>query len=139
MTVVVDTNVVLAMFGWASHLAPLREALLQGDFLVAVSTPVMLEYEEVICRTSGQTRWQDVARFFQLIGSLHGTVLRVSPSFRFRTITGDADDDAFADCAIVAEADWIITSDHHFDALHGAGHKPQPIRPEEFILRFLSH
>ena len=55
----------------------------------------------------------------------------------FHTITGDPDDDAFADCAIAAEADYLITSDHHFAPLKGSGYKPQPITPEEFIRRFL--
>ena len=36
-------------------------------------------------------------------------------------------------CAIAAEADFIITGDHHFDALRGIGYKPQPVTPEEFI------
>ena len=49
------------------------------------------------------------------------------------TITGDADDDAFADCAIVADAYFIITEDHHFDTMRGSGYKPQPVTPEEFI------
>jgi uncharacterized protein len=138
MTVVLDTNVVVQMFGRVSHLAPLREALLRGEVIVAVSTPVLLEYEEVIRRSSGERRWLDVAQFLELVSGLHGTVLRVSPSFRFRTITGDPDDDAFADCAIVAEADWMITSDRHFEALRGAGYKPQPIRPEDFVQHFLN-
>jgi len=78
-----------------------------------------------------------VVLFLNLISALHGNVRRVTPSFRFRTISADADDDAFADCAIAAEADWIITADHHFDALRGAGFKPQPITPQDFIERFL--
>lgn len=57
-------------------------------------------------------------------------------SFRFRLIAADADN-KFADCAIAAEADFIITEDRHFDALFGSGYKPQPISPGEFIRRFL--
>jgi putative PIN family toxin of toxin-antitoxin system len=136
-TVVLDTNVLVQIFGRASSLYQLRDWLVRGELRIAVSTPVLMEYEEVICRMSGRSRWLDVERFLELIGGLYGTVRSVSPSFRFRTIIGDPDDDAFADCAIAAEADWIITSDHHFDALRGAGYKPQPIRPEEFIQRFL--
>jgi predicted nucleic acid-binding protein len=83
-------------------------------------------------------RWEDVARMFTLIGLLHGTILKVEPYFRFRIITGDADDDAFADCAIIAHADFIITADHHFNAMRGSGYKPQPITPEEFIRLHLS-
>lgn len=47
-------------------------------------------------------------------------------------------DDAFVDCAIVAEADLIITEDRHFETLRGSGYKPQPITPSEFIQRHLS-
>ena len=105
----------------------------QGKVEWAVSTPVLLEHEEVIRRSSGQKRWEDVWNFLTLIDLLHGTIHRIGPRYRFHTITGDADDDAFADCAIVVGADWIITSDHHFDALIGSGYRPQPIPPEEFI------
>lgn len=106
--------------------------------MLAVSTPILLEYEEVITRYSNRARWEDVARMFALISLLHGTIREIAPSFRFRTITGDADDDAFADCAIVAGADFIITGDHHFDVMRGSGYKPQPISPEEFIRLHLS-
>jgi predicted nucleic acid-binding protein len=74
----------------------------------------------------------------ELLKALHGNVLSVNPSFRFRIISGDEDDDAFADCAVAAEAEWIVTSDHHFDVLIDSGYKPQPITPEEFIRRFLT-
>jgi len=43
----------------------------------------------------------------------------------------------FCDCAIAAEADFIVTEDGHFDALKTAGYKPKPIKPEEFIRQYL--
>lgn len=43
----------------------------------------------------------------------------------------------FSDCAITAEADYIVTEDRHFQALIGSGYKPQPITPAEFIQRHL--
>ena len=138
MTVVLDSNALVQMSGLASPHAALKRALMEGRLLLAVSTPILLEYEEVICRYSSRARWEDVARMFALISLLHGTIREIAPSFRFRTITGDADDDAFADCAIVADADFIITEDHHFDAMRGSGYKPQPVTPEEFIRLHLS-
>ena len=133
MIAVLDTNALLQVFGTASPLAPIREALRRGRLELAVSTPVLLEYEEVIRRSSGSARWDDVWRFLTLIDALHGNIRHIGPSYRFHTITGDPDDDAFADCAIAASADFIITSDHHFDALIGSGYRPKPIPPEEFI------
>ena len=131
MTVVLDSNALVQMSGLASPHAALKQALMEGR--LAVSTPILLEYEEVICRYSNRARWEDVARMFTLISLLHGTIREIAPLFRFRTITGDADDDAFADRAIVAEADFIITEDHHFDVMRGSGYKPQPVTPVEFI------
>jgi putative PIN family toxin of toxin-antitoxin system len=119
-------------------LPELHQALRSGRLRIAVSTTILLEYEEVICRYADRARWLDVARMLELLTALHGNVLSVNPSFRFRIISGDEDDNAFADCAIAAEADWIVTSDHHFDVLIHSGYKPQPITPEEFIRRFLT-
>ncbi len=138
MTVVLDSNALVQMFGQASMHGALKTALMDGHLVLAVSTPILLEYEEVICRYSSRTRWDDVARMLELIKLLHGTILEVTPSFRFRTITSDADDDAFADCAIVADADFIITEDHHFDAMRDSGYKPEPIAPGDFIRLHLS-
>ncbi|MEO6786524.1 MAG: putative toxin-antitoxin system toxin component, PIN family [Chthoniobacteraceae bacterium] len=137
MIVVLDTNALIQVFGQASPFASIREALRHGKLDLAVSTPILLEYEEVVLRYAGRQRWDDVWSFLTLTDVLHGTVHHIGPDYRFHTITGDADDDAFADCAIVSGADWIITSDHHFDALIGSGYKPQPITPEEFIRQHL--
>jgi len=137
MIVVLDTNALIQILGQASPSASIWEALRHGKLHLAVSTPILLEYEEVILRYGSRQRWEDVWSFLTLIHLLHGTVRQIGPNYRFHTITGDADDDAFADCAIVAGADWIITSDHHFDALIGSGYRSQPIKPEEFIRQHL--
>jgi uncharacterized protein len=138
MTVVLDTNSLVQLFGQASPHAPLKRALLEGRLTLAVSTPMLLEYEEVICRQAGRARWEDVARMFTLVSLLHGTIREVTPAYRFRTIIADADDDAFADCAITANADYLITEDQHFNVLRGSGHRVQPITPAEFIRRHLT-
>ena len=78
-------------------------------------------------------------RFLTLTDVLHGNIRHIGPDYRFHTIIGDPDDDAFADCAIAAGADCIITSDHHFDALIGSGYRPQPITPEDFIRTHLNN
>ena len=79
---------------------------MEGRLVLAVSTPILLEYEEVIGRYSSRARWEDVARMFALISLLHGTIREIALSFRFRTITGDADDDAFADRGGGARDKW---------------------------------
>ena len=137
MIVVIDTNVVLTMFKPAHANRPVFDAWAANRLRWAVSTDILLEYEEVMTRLNSATYAGLAFQTMNAIESVRRNLIRVSPSFRFRLITADVDDDKFADCAIAAEADWIITEDHHFDALIGSGHKPQPITPEEFIARFL--
>ena len=69
---------------------------------------------------------------------LYGNVIRVEPQFRFNIITADKDDNKFVDCAIAANADFVITEDQHFTALVKAGYRPQPITPQAFIARVLT-
>lgn len=137
MTVCSDTGVLLQIFGRKQSFQPIFNALLIGRITLAVSTEILLEYQEITTRLSGAERWRDVAALFDLLAQLHGNIQRVEPHFRFNVITDDVDDNKFCDCAIVSEANFIITEDSHFEALRTAGYKPKPIKPEEFIRQFL--
>ena len=64
---------------------------------------------------------EEILSIVMELGSRFDTVIEISPSFFFRTISADRDDDKFADCAIAANADYIITSDKHFAPLIGSG------------------
>ena len=133
MTIVLDTNVVLQALNQQHPTAVILHAWYSGRFVWALSTDILMEYQEVVVRQSGATRWQTLGRLLDLaIVHGHNTQL-VSPAFFFRTISADRDDDKFADCAIAALADFIVTRDKHFNVLVGSGFKPQPITPEEFM------
>ncbi len=137
MIVVVDTNAVLGAFTEGHAHRPVLDAWLDGRLTWAVSTQILFEYEEILTRSSGQER---AAKALHLIEVMADADLcrRIVPHFQWHLIVADPDDNKFADCAIAAEAEWIITEDAHFDALKNSGHKPQPITPVEFIARFLS-
>ena len=133
MIIVLDTNVVLQALNQQHPTAVILHAWYSGRFVWALSTDILMEYQEVVVRQSGSARWQTLGRLLDL-AIVHGhNTQRVSPAFFFRTISADRDDDKFADCAIAAHADFIITRDKHFNVLVGSGFKPQHITPEEFI------
>jgi putative PIN family toxin of toxin-antitoxin system len=138
MTVCLDTNTFLQIFGRRQPWYPILRALLDGRLTLAVSTAILLEYEEVTVKLSSSQRWHDVATFLELLTQLHGNIRFVEPDFRFNVIPADPDDNKFADCAIAAEANFVVTEDSHFAALKSAGHKPQPITPEDFVHRHLA-
>src|SRR5919108_1497088 len=138
MTVCVDTNTLIQLFGrQAAHHAILN-ALLSGQLTIALSNEILFEYREVVTRMLGPQTWQELMRALEIMEELYANVVRAEPQFRFNVTTADADDNKFADCAIVANADFIITEDQHFGALINAGYRPQPITPQEFIARFLT-
>ena len=139
MTVCMDTNVVLTMFKPTHRNHAIFLAWAAGRFAWAVSTEILLEYEEIMTRLGSSAYAAHALRTMSMIGSLRrGSLMEVTPSFSFRTISADQDDDKFADCAIAADADLIITADHHFQVLIDSGYKPQPITPEDFIVRHLT-
>ena len=43
--------------------------------------------------------------------------LKLDAHFRFNLIQSDVDDNKFVDCAIAANASYIVSQDHHFDIL----------------------
>lgn len=138
MIVCLDTNTVLQASKRGHALSPILDAWVKGALIWAVSTDILLEYEEVITRKSGVARWQQLCRLMDLAELTDGNLLRVSPSYHFHIVTADPDDNIFTDCAIAAGADYLVTDDAHFKPLAGSGYKPQPITPAEFIARHLT-
>ena len=135
MTVCLDTNVFLQIFSRRHPFHSILRALLSGQISLAVSNEILLEYEEVTTRLSGSERWRTVTLLLDNLYVLHGNIRFIEPQFRFGVIKDDADDNKFCDCAIAANADFIVTDDGHFDVLRSAGYKSQPIRPTAFILQ----
>jgi uncharacterized protein len=135
--VVIDTNVVISMFKRGHPYRPIFDAWVAGQLRWAISAEILLEYEETAARMTHSAYVALVFQTMDAVETVRQNVDRVSPSFRFHLITHDADDNKFADCAIAAQADLIITADHHFDVLRGSGYKPQPVPPEEFIRLYL--
>jgi putative PIN family toxin of toxin-antitoxin system len=133
MRVCIDTNVLVQLFGAARPFGAIADALQRGKLEPAVSNEILLEYEETLTRLSGQGRWEMLWKFLEAVSRLHNNVLYVEPQFRFQLVSADPDDNKFADCAIAAGADYIVTNDRHLDVLHSSGYKPRPINPQQFV------
>jgi putative PIN family toxin of toxin-antitoxin system len=111
MTLCIDTNVVLGMFGRNGRWLRIRQALIDRQLIWAITTEILLEYEEVAAREMGNQAAGQLVRFIELLEQTRGNIRQISPTYRFRIITADPDDNKFADCAITANADFIITED----------------------------
>ena len=135
--VVIDTNVMLSALARDSPCAPLFRALTTGKLKLAVTASIILEYEEVAAIRGGPRFAARIMHLLSLVAAAHKTIVLAHPSYQFHVVTADPDDNKFTDCAITVQADFVITSDHHFEPLAHAGYKPQPIKPEDFIARYL--
>ena len=73
----------------------------------------MYEYREILEQQLNETIADSV---LALLVNLPNVEI-VSPSFFFRLIEADPDDNKFVDCAIAANAQFIVSNDHHFNEL----------------------
>ncbi len=77
-------------------------------------TQILFEYEEVLTRYYGDAEFAKI--IVQIIITSANTE-QIDPSFRFRLITEDPDDNKFVDCAIISGATYIVSDDRHYNVL----------------------
>jgi len=112
-TVVLDTNCLLQSLSRRSKYYPVWEAFILGEYNLCISTEILEEYEEIIASHMSPV----VAKLaIETILRANNT-RRVDAQYRFRLIPADVDDNKFVDCAIVSNADFIVTEDKHFNIL----------------------
>jgi len=80
---------------------------------MCVSTEILVEYEEILQRLTDENTAQLV---IGLIINNPNTQL-FTPYYKFNLIVSDPDDNKFVDCAIAANAKYIVTEDKHFNVL----------------------
>ena len=108
--VVIDTNAVLQILGARSPYHFLFQSFLDGAFDLCISTEILLEYEEILDERASPT----AASLFLKVLAYSRNVVHADPYFQFQLVTQDPDDNKFTDCAIVAQADMLVTDDAHF-------------------------
>ncbi len=112
-TVVIDTNCLLQIISRQSPYFPIWQAFRDGRFILCVSNEIISEYLEIIERETTAFVADGVIRV--ILNSQY--CLLFNPQYNFHLITQDPDDNKFVDCAIVANADYIVSEDSHFRVL----------------------
>jgi len=129
--VVLDTCVLVA--AWRSRVGAsfaLLEELRDDAFSIAVSVPLVVEYESVLLRhTSPPRRRADVTALIDYL-CLVGVKQRVF--FLWRPLLRDPNDDMVAEVAVASQSQAIITHNvKDFDAM--AKFDVQVLSPGEFL------
>ena len=87
--------------------------IIEGKYNLCVTTEILEEYQEIIAEQTTPEIGQNV--IYALLNLKN--VKLITPHFRFGLITIDVDDNKFVDCAIAANAHFIVSNDKHFKEL----------------------
>jgi len=113
MRIVLDTNGLIQCVSPRSIYHDVWLSILNGQNTLCVTNEIMEEYAEILHRLAGSYTAELVLN--AILESKH--VERFAPYYHFNLITADPDDNKFVDCAIQANARYIVTNDHHYDVL----------------------
>jgi putative PIN family toxin of toxin-antitoxin system len=107
MIVVLDTNIVASATYWRGKPAHCLEAWATGKFDLAISHPILSEYEEVIARLAVRYQAKTPTDWLPAIKQAAHLYLPAP----LPAATADPDDEMFIECAATARADYLVTGD----------------------------
>lgn len=113
MNVVLDTNCLIMSISPKSPYREVWNAFLRGDYNLCVSNEIIEEYSEVLARNLSVS----VSEAIVYAILTRPNIVRKDPHFSFGLIDVDKDDNKFVDCAVAANAKYIVTEDSHFGVL----------------------
>lgn len=113
LRLVIDTNIFIAIIGRKSPFRWIFDCLIQGKIKLCVSNEILFEYREMLARKTNEEVAENVIEFL----SISPFVEKTEIYFNFRLISNDADDNKFVDCAIAANAEYLVSNDRHFQPL----------------------
>ena len=111
--IVLDTNCLLQSLPTGSPYHKIWTDILLGRISLCVNTDILDEYEEVL---TAKTNREVAVNVVEAIARLRTTVYQET-YIHFGLIQDDPDDNKFVDCAVAANAEYIVTNDKHFSVL----------------------
>ncbi len=110
--IVVDTNVLLVSISERSKLHWLFRGLLAQQYILCVTTDILAEYAEIIEQHMGHYVSESVMGIFENLPN----VVQITSYYKFQLLN-DEDDNKFVDCAVAANARFIVSHDKDFKKL----------------------
>lgn len=113
MRLVLDTNSLIQCVSRRSRYHSLWLSFVNGENHLCVTTEILNEYVEILQRETSETFASLVIEV--ILNNPH--TLFINTFYKFNLITADPDDNKFIDCAVAAQAKYIVTEDRHYDVL----------------------
>lgn len=111
--IVLDTNCLVSSLPRQGKYHQVWQDFFNNKYVLCYTNEILTEYEEILTQKMGRMIAQNIIK---AIVSRPNT-MKLDPRFQFRLIEKDVDDNKFVDCAIVANARYIVTEDRHFKVL----------------------
>jgi uncharacterized protein len=113
LRIVLDTNVLVASISRKSPFHWVWQSFVNGNYILCITTDILDEYAEIIERFFSAKDAEYVLTQIVLQKNVAFTVRY----FEWNIMEKDPDDNKFFDCAVAANADFIVSEDKHFNVL----------------------
>ena len=113
MKIVLNTNCLIQSIPERSPYYGVWLSVEKGDHTFCVSNEILEEYAEIRGRLTNSRTAETVIK--AIINNPH--VEFITPYYHFNLIDEDPDDNKFVDCAITANASFIVSNDRHYHVL----------------------
>ncbi|MBO4372294.1 MAG: putative toxin-antitoxin system toxin component, PIN family [Bacteroidales bacterium] len=110
--IVLDTNCLLQIISLKSPDRLVWDRIMSDDVVLCVSSEILLEYTEILAIYTSR----DVAENIVNAIKLRPNTQFVEPHYKWLLLP-DPDDNKFVDCAISANARYVVSDDNHFKIL----------------------
>jgi len=117
LRIVLDTNILLVSVSSKSKYHWIFQKILNGTFDLYVTNEILAEYEEIIASKYNEVVAENVLRALLKLPNVH----RQTVYYHWNLISVDPDDNKFADCAVSANAHYLVSNDKHFRVLGKIG------------------
>lgn len=129
--IVLDTNCLVSSLKRTSCFFPIWRDFIAGKYCLCFTDDILNEYQEIIEERTGSA---EIARNFISAIQNRSNIKHIEVYYHFELIQADMDDNKFVDCAIKADAKYIVSNDKHFNILETI---PFPHVEVINIIRFL--
>jgi putative PIN family toxin of toxin-antitoxin system len=113
MKVVLDTNCLLVSIQAYSNFFWLWQAFRDKKYILCYTTEILNEYHEVLSRYYSSSVADSIVEDILISKNSES----VTVYYNWHLISNDPDDNKFVDCAISANANYIVSNDRHFNVL----------------------
>jgi len=129
--IVLDTNVLIAATFWEGASAKVMEMIEQKKIRGYVSEKILNEYANSIQKKRLQIKKKELGILLSY-AKLASITEKINPEVRYKVVLADPDDDKIIECAKAADADCILSYDHHLLDLKVILGVPV-LTPEQFL------